>query len=698
MSAATDYFNDSVEYLHGEEALRLLEAYSDIPPDFVVWDTETTSLDPWSGTPIFNSHRGHGWRTTTGGVVFSVQLGLYSEEYDKLYCIFVNVEDEVPMQYVRKILANPDTLKIGHNVKFDIQMCENSSIPVRGEFFDTLTASRLTRSIRFKHDLKSLGNYFAGTEGDPDKWDAPIKKSLSDMKRNNARWSKVAYFEKTGWVINSKHEYIKDFVNYSFVPEEIMIEYGLADVWYTFLLYISMRDEVEAKYHDLFKMEMEYIRVAMDMEQVGVEIDRPKAMKAERWLLKRADSLLSEIKRIALKSNGMWSYNPASSKQTIELLLALGVPLDDLQNQKKKTSADAYVLANVSAKHSHIDFVSKFAEYRTCIKLANTYHHAFLSKTKHNPDRTLRFNLKPSDTSTGRSSCTNPNLQNIPNAENEPADGIPVRSVFKVRDGCANLYLDYSQIEMVIFALFCQEEGILEAVLNKEDLHSFTARKLIEAGILKDAETPKGFKSARKIAKTTNFAIIYGAGIQKVADQLGISYTDSAEFRSEYFRIFPGVESFIKRCKQEIYTKGYVEDIFGKQYCLPADGHYKAANRVIQGCAANVLKAASIQVNRVCQHLPMWKPLLPIHDELWVQVPLEDVPHASNILKHTMQNIKTLEAYNISVDVDVEYSTTYWSDKKDLTGNELDILNSKKYFENHGVIIPHTAGDVGWFM
>ena len=258
---------------------------------------------------------------------------------------------------------------------------------------------------------------------------------------------------------------------------------------------------------------------------------------------------------------------------------------------------------------------------------------------------------------------------------------------------------DYSQIEMRLFALLAQEYAMLEAVNNGEDLHAATAIQMF--GPEKYESNPKHY---RRITKAINFGIIYGMGIKALAVALGIRVAEAQILMDEYLHRFPNVLGIQNLCKNLLYRQGYVTDFFGRRYHVEPKFAYKAVNRIVQGGAANVLKWAMLQCERAITAFDLdnkVKPIIPIHDELILEVQNDSLDYAVPRIKLAMEEIEPVLRYNsIRTLVDVEFSTTTWGAKTDYTIKPTQMDRAKCDFKNHRqqIVLPLEVPHEDWFL
>lgn len=642
----------------------------------IVVDTETSGLDPWSGRPgIMDLDTGIvSIPDTYGAMPFSVQLGL--DFGDKLIILFAFLKDltEADMALLKRVLSRPKVMKIGHNLKFDIQMLRKVGVRVALPWFDTLAATRLTHDREFSHSLKNLYCRFTGLK---DKWDAPVKAALRRLKSSHTR---------------AGHP--KGYVNYSFVPKDLIIPYGMEDIFSAYILYRLVKPEIDEDYKYIFKVEMEMLRVVMDMELRGIHVDRKECKNAIAILNKKINFFRHNISRFARK-HGMPDFNPSSPKQLHALLDNIGIPDED-RTYRGEITLQKKVINKIIEKYGKSVRVLRYIQQlRTARKLHTAYFGMLLNKRRHSEDHRVHCNFRPSDTSTGRSACTDPNLQQIPRPDSAVIEGVPtVRRVIVPTPGYTMWFLDYSQIEMRNFALFAQEEDMLAVLKAGGDLHLETARMMYN----RDPE-PKD----RQNAKAINFGIVYGMAYKGLALQLGCSQSQAKREMNNYLTRFPGVPRLQYVSKNRLHNLGYAEDMFGKRYHVPYDRSYIIVNSLIQGSSANVLKYALVQTRRFLRVSGFNKQthqLLQIHDEQVLEthpdVPVEVVV----AVKYAMEEVLPILQYDFRNPVEVSMSTANWEAKQKVTFSKAELRAGHRLFMRHydQVVIPLSIDKTEWFL
>lgn len=378
--------------------------------------------------------------------------------------------------------------------------------------------------------------------------------------------------------------------------------------------------------------EMLLIPVLAEMEMAGVRFDTQVLREASAQLTKELAQLESEIIALA----GM-AFNINSPRQVGEVLfetLALDPKAKRTKNGQYVTSEE--VLQSLLDKHP---VVEKILDYRAVKKLLSTYIDALPALV--NPETgKVHTTYNQTVTATGRLSSSNPNLQNLPIRSERGRD---IRRAVVPDKGCVFLSADYSQIELRLMAHFSQDEHLLRAFRQGEDIHAATAAKIFGCPITEVS------KEMRRKAKTANFGIIYGISAFGLAEQLRSSRGEAKQLIDDYFVAFPEVIRFIEQQKQTAREKGYVETLFGRRRYL-ADinsrnatvrnfAERNAVNAPIQGTAADIIKIAMVRIARRLEEAGLKaQMIMQVHDELNFNVPQEEIGQVRQIVQEEMEN------------------------------------------------------------
>ena len=378
-------------------------------------------------------------------------------------------------------------------------------------------------------------------------------------------------------------------------------------------------------------VELPLVEVLREMEAAGVRIDVAKLKEAETALTEELNTIEQRIYTLA---DG--SFNINSPKQVGELLfdkLKLDSKAKKLKTGQYSTSEE--VLVALKDRH---EIVGLILDYRALSKLITTYISALPGYIA--ADGKIHTTYNQTVTATGRLSSSNPNLQNLPIRSER---GRFIREAVIPDDGCLFLSADYSQIELRLMAHFSQDEHLLAAFRNGQDIHAATAAKIF--GLPIEQVT----KDQRRKAKTANFGIIYGISAFGLSQQLDCSRTEAKQLIDDYFAAFPRVIEYIESQKELARQKGYAETLFGRKRYLP-DIHSQnatvrsfaernAVNAPIQGTAADIIKMAMVSIHRRLKAEKLQAQMtMQVHDELNFNVPAQEVDRVREIVVSEMQN------------------------------------------------------------
>ena len=544
----------------------------------VCLDTETTSTDPIKARLV--------------GVSFSIKEG--QGWYVPVY------ENQEALELLRPIYENPDTPKIGQNLKYDLQVLLNHGIELRGPMFDTMIAHYLLHP-EMRHGMDYLAEAYL-------------------------HYQTIHIDELIGTGKNQK--------SMAELSSEEVYVYACEDTDITLRLKNLFAPELEKEgLMKLFQeIEMPLMPVLAYMERNGVCIDTEGLRETSVLYSEEMQRIEEEIYQLA----GV-HFNISSPKQVGEVLF------DQMKitNKPKKTKTGQYATTEeilVSLK-SKSPIVGKILEYRGLKKLLSTYIDALPELI--NPDTGhIHTSFNQTVTTTGRLSSSNPNLQNIPVRDEQ---GKEVRKAFIPEAGQEFFCADYSQIELRIMAHLSGDENLIEAFNAGQDIHAATAAKIFHKAL------EEVTSDERRKAKTANFGIIYGISAFGLAERLDVSRTEAKELIDGYFLTYPGVKEYMEKSIAMAREKGYTETIFKRRCYLPdinsnnanvrGNAERNAINSPIQGSAADIIKIAMIRVyQRMKAEGIRSKMILQVHDELCFTVLPEEKEHLQQIVVEEMQN------------------------------------------------------------
>lgn len=512
-------------------------------------------------------------------------------------------EAEETIAPFREALENPDSMKIGQNIKFDMLVLRKYGVRVAGPLFDTMIAHYLLNP-ELRHNMDYLAETYLQYKT------IPIEELIGPRGKNQLC--------------------MRD------VPVEKVYEYAAEDADIT--LKLKNRFEPELKKENLetlfYDIEMPLIDVLAEMELTGVSVDTEALKQSSAALTEQLAAMEKEIYELAGTT-----FNLNSPKQVGEVFFER---LKIADKPKKTKSGSNYitsedVLEKLRGKHP---VVGKLLEYRGLKKLLGTYIDALPQLI--NPETgKIHTSFNQTVTATGRLSSTNPNLQNIPIRDEI---GREIRKAFIAEnDDCLFFSADYSQIELRIMAHLSGDGHMIEAFNSGEDIHAATAAKIYNVPI--GEVTP----DMRRKAKTANFGIIYGISVFGLAERLNIPRAEAKELIDGYFLSYPRIKEYMDESIETARKNKYVETIFNRKRFLPdIDSHNavvrgyaerNAINAPIQGSAADIIKVAMVRIfNRFEREGLKSRMILQVHDELNFNVYKEEADRVKRIVLEEMEN------------------------------------------------------------
>ena len=561
------------------------------------FDSETTSINALDAELVALSFS---WEKGSGYLVYFPESQSETKEI---------------LEILRPVFENSGILKIGQNMKFDIQVLANYGIEVKGPLFDTMLAHYLLEPD-MRHNMNLLSETYLSY--------SPVHiESLIGEKGNNQK-------------------------NMRSVPLEQLREYAVEDADVTYQLKTVFEPRIEKEgLGDLARdIEMPLIRVLARMERYGVRLDLDDLKSITVNLRDDIISLEKEIYELAGTE-----FNISSPKQLGDILF-IRLKLDDNAKVTKTRQfiTNEEILQRLVSKHPIVD---KVLEYRGLRKLLSTYVEALPLLVDKNSGR-IHTSYNQAVASTGRLSSNNPNLQNIPVRD---ARGREIRKAFVPESGHIFLSADYSQIELRLMAHLSKDESMIADFLSGNDIHAATASKIFGVEI-KDVT-----REMRSRAKTANFGIIYGISSYGLSERLTISRKEAKDLIDGYFSSYPGVKIYMDESINKARDTGYVTTMFGRKRYLPdihsrnqvvrGNAERNAINAPIQGSAADIIKIAMVKIDeRLKSEKFNSKMILQVHDELIFEAHKEELDKLIKMVVYEMSN-----AASIDVPLKVDWGT-----------------------------------------
>ena len=550
--------------------------------DFLVLDTETTSTSAIDAELVGLSF------SVAEHEAFYVPVPAQREEAQKVVDIF------------RPLYEDEHILKVGQNLKYDLEVLRNYDVHLKGKMWDTMIAHYLIQP-ELRHNMDYMAEVYL-------------------------HYKTIHIDELIG--PKGKHQGSMRDLN----PKEVY-EYACEDADIT--LQLKNKLEPELKKHeceDLFyDIEMPLMPVLAEMEMTGVRIDTDSLAETSKQLTQKMLEIEQHIYELAGEQ-----FNIASPMQVGKILF------DKLKivEKAKKTKTGQYVTSEEvlqQLRHKH-EIVGLILDHRGLKKLLGTYIDT-LPKLINSRTGHIHTSFNQTITATGRLSSSDPNLQNIPI---RGEDGKEIRKAFVPEEGCLFFSADYSQIELRVMAHLSQDANMIAVFRDGKDLHAATAANIYKKGI--DEVT----RDERTKSKRANFGIIYGITVFGLAERLDISRDEAKMLIDGYFQTFPNVHDYMEKAKEVARQQGYVTTLFGRRRYLPdinsqnatvrGFAERNAINAPIQGTAADIIKVAMIRIFQRFQAEGIKsKMILQVHDELNFSVLPEEKERVERIVIEEMQ-------------------------------------------------------------
>jgi len=504
------------------------------------------------------------------------------------------------VEIFRPVYENEQIMKVGQNLKYDLEVLHNYGITLKGPMWDTMIAHYLIQP-ELRHNMDYMAEIYLNYQT------IHIDELIGPKGKNQRSMRDLS-------------------------PQEVY-EYAAEDADITLQLKNKLEPELK-KYEceDLFyNIEMPLMPVLAEMEMNGVCIDTESLNETSAIFTQRMVELEQRIYELAGEQ-----FNIASPKQVGDILFGKL----HIMEKPKKTKTGQYVtseevLQTLRGKH---EIVACILDHRGLKKLLGTYIDA-LPKLINPRTGHIHTSFNQTVTATGRLSSSDPNLQNIP-VRGE--DGKEIRKAFIPEPGCLFFSADYSQIELRVMAHLSGDEHMISVFKEGKDLHAATAATIYKKNI------DEVSRDERTKSKRANFGIIYGITVFGLAERLEISRDEAKQLIDGFFQTFPQVHDYMEEAKRHAYEQGYVTTLFGRRRYLPdirsanatvrGFAERNAINAPIQGTAADIIKVAMIHIyNRFKAEGIRSKMILQVHDELNFSVYPEEKERVEQIVLEEMQ-------------------------------------------------------------
>lgn len=515
------------------------------------------------------------------------------------------------LKQIQPFIENPEVKKIGHHLKYDAHIFANHGIHLQGWYFDTMLASYVLNATATRHGMDDVARLY-----------------LSHLSTTFEQIAGKGAKQKT----------------FNQIELETAGHYAAEDAHVTYRLYEVLNEKLQAEpllLDVLHRIEMPVAAVLTQMEEIGIQLNPEFLGQLSEEFSQAMHGLESQAMEIAGEQ-----FNIASPKQVGDILF------DKLAIKGgKKTASGQYSTSESVLEKLEHPIAEIILEHRGLAKLRSTYTDRLVEQA--NPETfRVQTSYHQAITTTGRLSSSDPNLQNIPIRN---TIGRQIRKAFIAPEGRSILAADYSQIELRLMAHFSQDEALIDAFQNGQDIHRRTASEVLRIP-LDDVTSDQ-----RRQAKAVNFGLLYGMSEFGLVRQLGFTRDESRDYIKQYFNRYPGIYEYMQSTRQVAVQQGFVETVSGRRLYTPdinarnmmvrKAAERAAINAPLQGSAADIIKLAMIEVDRQLPKNSI-RLLLQVHDELVFEVDHDAIESLSPQIAEIMSSVLTL-AVPLEVDIGV---------------------------------------------
>lgn len=528
------------------------------------------------------------------------------------------------------------------NAKFDLHFLDAAGyeLPPEDRWHDGMVAAHILderRSVALQNKANAiLGSASAGTH---------TEEAVSEWLMDETKRRRKAAKETGGELVKPNYSDVPDEIMYPYAAHDVEIQRGVCDQLMPLL-------EQDAALKSVYTLEMGVLAALFHMEKRGVPIDRTLAARYEAASLQRLDECEQRSKDLA----GIDTFNPGAPKQVEEALERRGADLSFARETKTGRSMDEESLSAVDD-----ELAKAVLEFRDAKKLYGTYLKPMLHATEQGGiprspyiagDERLHPNFRQVGARTGRMSCSDPNIQNW------HRDNLDLRYLIRAEPGHVLVAADLDAIEMRIYAAYCGQGTMLSAIKEGRDMHQMVA----DAIGLSARERIGGVESPRQRGKKFNYSMAYGAGVRSIRRAFGVNQTKARNMIDRWRALFPEAVALQDRITYKLIDQGYVTTRWGRRQRVDRNARqesYKFTNYLIQGTAADLLKAACVRLHK--EGVPV---VAPVHDELVAHCRTEDAPEVADALQRALVEHPMLTDH-VPLEAEAKI-VNHWSQVKDV--------------------------------
>lgn len=585
-----------------------------LPDRWCAIDTETTGLSPWRG--------------------------------DRVFCIGVWWPDGTKTFYrpdsagVRELLADPTLDKVFQNAKFDLHMLKHSGFEVNGQIWDTMIMAHL---LDGRNARGGLG------------LDAIAKRYLPSTMRKIVDEVNQAF-------VSMGIDPTKDDLNFTLLPEDLIKRRVTGDAELTGEFFKKAFVTCMTLFPWLMNNEHELLHVVRQMEDRGIQIDEEEIDRQFDYF----NSIVEEVTDWFEAYTGR-RYFELTSRKDQERVVDLGGFRDMLWDVDPDTGKERMFLDDYHLRNVHHPAAAMLLVGKAAIKMRDTFLNQML---RCSTNGILHPSYNQCGTGTGRFSCSNPNLQNIPiegdrrtaytEAEADEAVALTgihyaphIKRIFKVRDGYGHLHTDKKQAEMVMVAHYSNDEVMKKIFASGESIHDGLCRALY-------GEYTKGLKTR---TKAVVFGFIYGAGMETLAKKIGGTLADARSARSRLEQTLPALPRWKRQLMSELQDKGFVTTIHGRRHYVTGSESYKVVNYMCQGSVGDEIKNRMVTINKWLKSEGIPGQVLGnIHDDIVTEFPQSEFSRVVAGVNEIMQSSSPGLPYRLPLPSSCDVTYTRWSD------------------------------------
>ncbi len=537
-------------------------------------------------------------------------VGLTVFNENKQEAVYLAIQEEQDMQAFQTIFENETIQKISMDLTKSYILLKQVGIDLKGIHYDIAIASYILNPSNNKLEIERLIEQY-------------LDVNIQELVGEEPKQQQINLFDAIQPEATSSNEKEKE--------RQAFYAYGIAKI-----KQITLKELEEIGALELFyEIDMPTVEVLSNMQWNGMYVDEEELNQFGKELTEKLETITKVIYEMAGEE-----FNINSTKQLGEILFEK-MKLPVIKKTKSGYSTDVDVLEKLKREDPIIE---QILEYRQLMKLNSTYVEGLKQYINPKTKRIHSF-FHQTITATGRISSTEPNLQNIPTRFEL---GKRVRKVFQPEEGKLYIDADYSQIELRVLAHISEDEHMIQAFREGQDIHKQAASKVFKTPI------EEVTKEQRSDAKAVNFGIVYGISDFGLGEQLGISRKKAKQYITEYLEQYAGIKAFMEEITEKATEQGYVETLFHRRRYIPElksnnymvrqFGSRAAMNTPIQGTAADIMKIAMIKVQQEIQKRGLQsKIVLQVHDEMMIEAVKEEKEEIKDMMKQCMESAIDLQ-------------------------------------------------------